>query len=75
MKSNMAIPDVNSDIPKLFLDIENIDIDTRILILGAIEQEIWANYGYGGAILETNMAAARGRDFLGSIFFNDLYVL
>ncbi len=35
-------PDVNSDIVKMFLDIENLGIDTWILVLGAIEQEIWA---------------------------------
>ena len=26
----------------MFLDIENIGIDTRMLVLGAIEQDIWA---------------------------------
>ena len=41
-KSNMAAPDVNSDIAKIYLDIENIDMDTCILVAGAIEQEIWA---------------------------------
>ena len=56
----------------MFLDIENIGIDTRMLVLGAIEQDIWANYGHFGAILEINMAATRVRKFLGSIFFNEL---
>ena len=42
LKSNMAAPDVNSEIAKMFLDIENIGIDTRVLVLGTIEQEIWA---------------------------------
>ena len=42
LKSNMAGPDVNSEIAKMFLDIENIAIDTRMLVLRAIEQEIWA---------------------------------
>ena len=56
----------------MFLDIENIAIDSRMLVLGAIEQEIWANYGHFGAILEINIAATRCRKFLGSIFFNDL---
>ena len=28
LKSNMAAPDVNSDIANMFLDIENIGIDT-----------------------------------------------
>ena len=42
LKSNMAAPDVNSEIAKMFLDIENIGIDTRMLVLGAIEQDIWA---------------------------------
>ena len=60
----------------MFLDIENIGIDTIILVLlGAIEQEIifyGQNYGHFSAILEINMAATRGRKLLGSIFFNDL---
>ena len=57
----------------MFLDIENIGIDTRMLVLGAIEQEIYGqNHCHFGAILEINMAATRGRKFLGSIFFNDL---
>ena len=56
----------------MFLDIENIGIDTSMLVLGAIEQEIWQNYGHFGAILEINMAATMGRKFVGSIFFNDL---
>ena len=42
LKSNMAAPDVNSDIAKMFLDIDNIGIDTRIVVLGSTEQEIWA---------------------------------
>ena len=42
LKSNMAAPDVNSEIAKMFLDIENIGIDTRVLVIGTIEQEIWA---------------------------------
>ena len=42
LKSICQPPDVNSDIAKMFLDIENIGIDTIILVLGAIEQEIWA---------------------------------
>ena len=41
----------------MYLDIENIGIDTSMLVLGAIEQEIWQNYGHFGAILEINMAA------------------
>ena len=39
-----------------------------MLVLGEIEQEIWENYGHFGAILEINMAATKGREFLGSIF-------
>ena len=42
LKSNMAAPDVNSEIAKMLLDIENIGIDTRMMVLGALEQEIWA---------------------------------
>ena len=42
LKSNMAAPGLNSEIAKMFLDIENIGIDTRMLVLGAIEQEILA---------------------------------
>ena len=42
LKSNMAAPDVNSEFAKMFLDIENIGVYTRVLVLGAIEQEIWA---------------------------------
>ena len=42
LKSNMAAPDVYSEIAKMFLDIENTGIDIRMLVLGAIEQEIWA---------------------------------
>ena len=38
----MAAPNENSDIAQMFLDIENIGIDTLMLVLGAIEQEIWA---------------------------------
>ena len=72
LKSTMAAPDVNSEIAKMFLDIENIGIDTRMMVLGALEQDYWQNYGHVGAILEINMAATRGRTFLGSIFFNDL---
>ena len=30
------------------------------------------NYGHFGAILEINMAATKGRKFVGSIFFDDL---
>ena len=57
----------------MFLDIENIGIDTRMLVLGAIEQEIIGqNYGHFGAILEINMAATKGRKFVGSIFVDDL---
>ena len=56
----------------MFLDIENIGIDTIMLVLGAIEQEIWAKLWSFGAILEINMAATRGRKFLGSIFFKYL---
>ena len=52
----------------MFQDIENIGIDTRMLVLGAIEQEIWAKLWSIGAILEINMAATKGRTFLGSIF-------
>ena len=59
----------------MFLDIENIGIDTSMLVLGAIEQEILAKLWSYGAITEINMAATMGRKFLGSIFFNDLYVL
>ena len=42
LKSNMAAPNLNSEIAKMFLDIENIGINSRMLVLGAIEQEIWA---------------------------------
>ena len=56
----------------MFLDIENIGIDTRMLVLGAMNRRYGPNYGYFGAILEIDMAATRGRTFLGSIFFNDL---
>ena len=36
LKSNMAAPYENSDIAKMFLNIENIGIDTIMLVLGAI---------------------------------------
>ena len=42
LKSNMAAPDVNYDIAKMLLYVENIGIDTWMLVLDAIEQEIWA---------------------------------
>ena len=59
LKSNMAAPDVNSDIAKMFPDIENIGIDTRMLVLGAIEQEIMGK-----------SKVTRAREFLGSIFYD-----
>ena len=74
LKSNMAALGVNSDIAKMFLDIENIGIDTWISVLGAIGQEAtWYFYGWNdgrfGVILEINMAATRGRTLLGYIVF------
>ena len=41
----------------------------------ATGSEIQSNVKHMAAILEINMAATRGREFLGSIFLNDLYVL
>ena len=41
--------------------IENIGIDTCMLVLGAIEQDIWAKLWS----FEFNMAATRGRKCLG----------
>ena len=42
LKSNMAAPDVKSDIGKMFLDIESIGVGIGMLVLGAIEKDIWA---------------------------------
>ena len=72
LKSNMAAPDVNSEIAKMFLDVENIGIDTRMLVLGAIEQEIWAKLWSFWRHIGNQYGGPRGRKFLGSIFLNDL---
>ena len=59
----------------MFLDIENIGIDTRMLVLGAIEQEIWAKLWSFWRHIGNQYGGHQGSQFLGSIFFNDLYVL
>ena len=58
------VTDVESDIAKPFPDIKNIGIDSWTFVLGAVEQEIWANIMLIlAAIFEFNMAATRRRAF------------
>ena len=56
----------------MFLDIENIGIDTRMMVLGALEQEIWAKLWSFWRHIGNQYGGHQGRKFLGSIFFNDL---
>ena len=56
----------------MFLDIENIGIDTIMLVLGAIEQEIWAKLWSFWRHIGNQYGATRVRKLFGSIFFNDL---
>ena len=69
LKSKMAAPDVNSEIAKLFLDIENIGIDTRMLILGAIEQEIWAKLWSFWRHIGNQYVGHQGSHIFGVYFF------
>ena len=71
LKSNMAAPDVNSDIAKMFLDPRHRKHRYRHLNFGPRcnrTGDNGQNYGHFGAILKINMAATRVREFLGSIF-------
>ena len=69
LKSNMAAPDVNSEIAKMFLDIENIGIDTRVLVLGAIEQEIWAKQWSFWRHIGNQYGGHQGSQIFGVYFF------
>ena len=69
MKSNMAAPDVNSEIAKMFLEIENIGIDTIILVLGAIEQEIWTKVWSFWRHIGNQYGGHQGSQIFGVYFF------
>ena len=65
----MAAPDVNSEIAKMFIDIENIGIDTRMLVLGAIEQEIWAKLWSFWRHIGNQYGCHQGSQICGVYFF------
>ena len=56
----------------MFLDIENIGIDTRMLVLGAIEQEILAKLWSFWRHIGNQYGCHQVSQMLGSIFLNDL---
>ena len=53
----------------MFLDIENIGIDTRMLVLGAIEQEIWAKLWSFWRHIGNQNGGHQGSQILGVYFF------
>ena len=69
LKSNMAAPDVNSEIAKMFLYIENIGIDTRMMVLGALEQEIWAKLWSFWRHIGNQYGGHHGSHIFGVYFF------
>ena len=69
LKFNMAAPDVNSEIATMFLDIENIGIDTRMLVLGAIELEIWAELWSFWRHIGNQYGGHQGSQIFGVYFF------
>ena len=75
LKPNMAAPDVNSQIAKIFLDIENVQvgIDTCILVLGAIEQEIWAKLWSYWHHIGNQYGVHQGSRLFG-VYFYDIYL-
>ena len=56
----------------MFLDIENIGIDTRMLVLGAIEQEIWAKLWSVWRHIGNQYGGHQGSHIFGVYFCNDL---
>ena len=69
LKSNMVAPDVNSEIAKMFLGIENIGIDTRMMVLGALEQEIWAKLWSFWRHIGNQYGGHQGSQIFGVYFF------
>ena len=67
--------DVNSDIAKMFVDIDNIGIDTWMLVIGAIEQEMLAKLWSLWRHIGNQYGGHQGSRIFGVYFFNDLYVL
>ena len=53
----------------MFLDIENIGIDTRMLVLGAIEQEIWAKLRSFWRHIGNQYSGHQGSHIFGVYFF------
>ncbi len=64
--------DVNSQIAKMYMDIENIQvgIDTCILVLGAIEQEIWAKLWAWWRHIGNQYGGHQGSQVFGVYFYN-----
>ena len=69
LKSNMAPPGRKFWDCKMFLDIENIGIDTRMLVLGAIEQEIWAKLWSFWRHIGNQYGGHQGSHIFGVYFF------
>ena len=59
----------------MFLDIENIGIDTWILVLGATKQEICAKLWSFWRHIGNQYGGHERSHICGVYFFNDLYVL
>ncbi len=57
----------------MFLDIENIGIDTWILVLGAIEQEIWAQLWSFWRHIENQYGGHQGSRIFG-VYFLMIYM-
>ena len=53
----------------MFIDIENIGIDTRMLVLGAIEQEIWATLWSFWRHIGNQYGGNHGSQIVGVYFF------
>ena len=56
----------------MFIGIENIGIDTRIMVLGALEQEIWAKLWSFWRHIGNQYGGHQGSHIFGVYFFNDL---
>ena len=56
----------------MFLDIENIGIDTRMMVLGALEQDIWAKLWSFLRHIGNQYGGHQGSPFFGVYLFNDL---
>ena len=56
----------------MFLDIENIGIDTRMMVLGALEQKTWAKLWSFWRHIGNQYGGHQGSQIFGVYFFNDL---